>query len=242
MTISTPLPAMTARPCRSASLATRTGLPSATSRARASSKPCHRSLPRFGAVSTLPSRTTPGKPTDTRSNGPSGATMLASSSTIRGGGAPTGVGKRTRSVSIWAASSTTEAFSPVPPMSIAKVRRRAVCSIPARCTSVIAPPPSLLRGDDRCTDEGLAAQRRQLLARVEMLLDRFERISGGFRDPQQREGDAAEANHREHREGEGKAGAGQHQREGEDHHEVEAPVADRRRAHARAAHPQREDL
>jgi hypothetical protein len=75
---------------------------------------------------TRPSRTTPGNPIDTRSNPPSGATSPTSASTSTFGGAGAGVATRSRSVIIPPRGSSTEAFSPVPPTSMASVLGRAV--------------------------------------------------------------------------------------------------------------------
>ncbi len=66
ITSSVPLPSITASPCTPASLATRAGRPVASSSARASGYPAQ-VVPRLGAVWTMPSTTTPGKPAATRS-------------------------------------------------------------------------------------------------------------------------------------------------------------------------------
>ena len=70
-----------------------------------------------------PLRTMPGNPADTRSKAGSGLTMSTSTVTSFWGDMGYGVGMRTRSCSIWPASSSTAAFSPVPPMSMASVER-----------------------------------------------------------------------------------------------------------------------
>src|SRR5580658_653255 len=71
---------------------------------------------------TRPSRITPGKPMETRSKDGSGATRLASARKRVAGGHGWGVGTRTRFTTIRPATSRTEALSPVPPISIARVR------------------------------------------------------------------------------------------------------------------------
>src|SRR5262249_54330702 len=233
---------MTARPCRSASLATRTGLPSEASSALARSKPCHAALPRLAAVSTRPPRTTPGKPTETRWKAPSGSTSFTSTWTIWSGVSPTGVSTRTRSVSILPSWSMTAAFSPVPPTSMHNVRVPGFVPVSPRSASAMSCLLSLPDRRYRDADEHLAQQRHQRPARLQMLLDGLEREPGGFRHPQQREQDTAQADHGKQGEGEGEPRSGQHQREGEHHHEVEAPVADRGHAHARSPCTQRENF
>ena len=67
ITSSVPLPSITAMPCTPASLATRAGRPVRSLSAWASGNP-DQAVPRLGAVCTLPSTTTPGKPAATRPN------------------------------------------------------------------------------------------------------------------------------------------------------------------------------
>ena len=62
ITHSTPRPAITPRPCTVASLAKRAGLPNRSASVAASGKPCHASVPRLGAVSTLAVAHHAGKP------------------------------------------------------------------------------------------------------------------------------------------------------------------------------------
>src|SRR5437879_3330590 len=71
ITSSVPLPSIAARPCTPASLATRAGRPVASCNASARAKPAH-VAPRFGAVWTVPSTTTPGKPATGRGGGAAG--------------------------------------------------------------------------------------------------------------------------------------------------------------------------
>ena len=66
-TSSIPLPEIAASPCMSASFTTRTGFLSRFSSSAASGNPFHCRSARFGAFKILPRRTTPGKPTETRS-------------------------------------------------------------------------------------------------------------------------------------------------------------------------------
>ena len=74
-----------------------------------------------GAVRTMPLRTTPGKPTETRSKEGNGATSAAKSVDQRFGGHGYGVATRTRSATSLPSASSTEALRPVPPMSMASV-------------------------------------------------------------------------------------------------------------------------
>src|SRR6185436_19036590 len=76
---------------------------------------------RCGADSTQPSRTIPGKPTEMRSYFSMGLMSCCSVSTNRVGDSGYGVGTRNRSVSIFPVASSADAFSPLPPMSIARV-------------------------------------------------------------------------------------------------------------------------
>src|SRR3984957_20906921 len=81
--------------------------------------------------------------------------------------------------------------------------------------------------------------RDQGPAGVAMSFDGLERKPRRFRHPRHGEEDSAQADDGEDGEGEGETRSGQHQREGEDDDEVEAPVADRCRAHAKPPHPER---
>jgi len=74
------------------------------------------------ARSWVPSTTTPGKPTDTRSNGPSDATSFSRLRRTALGVAGRGVGTRARSVKGAPRASRTIALRPVPPISIQSVR------------------------------------------------------------------------------------------------------------------------
>src|SRR6516165_12678485 len=129
-TISTPRPSIAPKPWTSASLSTRTGFPKCSASTDCKSKPANLSVPRFGAVTTRPSRTYPGKPTDTRSKVPSGAVTWSIARTrstgARGFG---GVGTRWRSPIMFPASSTSAALIPVPPISIASVRGSFIVSL-----------------------------------------------------------------------------------------------------------------
>ena len=121
ITSSTPCPAIAPKPCTSASLATRTGLPSFFDKVSARGKPPH--LPfRFGAVTVTPRRTTPGKPTDTRSNSPCCFASSTMALITAAGVAGLGVFTRMRSVRSLPVSLSTTALIPVPPMSMARVR------------------------------------------------------------------------------------------------------------------------
>src|SRR5947209_1035907 len=100
----------------------RTGAFSRSLNVFASGKSCQSSVPRWGAVSTIPRRMTPGKPTETRSKWPSCATSSTSASTTLAGMLFSGVGTRTRSVESSLEALSTAPLRPVPPMSIARVR------------------------------------------------------------------------------------------------------------------------
>src|SRR5215471_12621429 len=122
-TISIPRPAIAPNPWTSASLRTRTGRPRRSASFACKSKPANVSVPRLGAVMMRPSRTYPGKPTDTRSKVPSGVTTrpIASmrSAGVIGLG---GVSTRCRSPIMFPLSSRRAALIPVPPISFARVR------------------------------------------------------------------------------------------------------------------------
>ena len=81
--------------------------------------PC--SVMKCGAESTTPLRTMPGNPADTRSASGSGATSATRSSTIVEGTHGYVVFTATRSATIAPVASSTDALSPVPPMSMANV-------------------------------------------------------------------------------------------------------------------------
>jgi hypothetical protein len=76
---------------------------------------------RLNAVSTTPFRTTPGNPTDARSNRPCVRARPRIAFTIARGVAGRGVSTRARSTRGLPASSTTSVLTPVPPMSMQRV-------------------------------------------------------------------------------------------------------------------------
>src|SRR5471030_1661431 len=125
-TNSMPFPSIAASPCISASLIMRTGrCPRCSASMSASGTLRQNSLPRFGAVSTWLSRTTPGKPIEICVAGSgvnSGPTSSTSFCTITSGGHGCGVATLTRSVSIFPWASIIAAFRPVPPTSMARIR------------------------------------------------------------------------------------------------------------------------
>ena len=100
ITTSRPLPSITPRPATSASFSSRAGLPNSFDISSCKAKPRHAFVPRFGAVMTVPRRTTPGKPIEIRSNGGNGLTKPASVSSTADGVDGEGVGARTRFTTI----------------------------------------------------------------------------------------------------------------------------------------------
>src|SRR6202521_805374 len=150
MTSSVPLPSITARPCTPASLATRAGRLVASRSASARGNPAHID-PRLGAVWTMPSTTTPGKPAATRSKGGIWPAISRTVAITATGSAGCGVGRRTRSAVGWPSSSTVMPLMPVPP----GWRQKGMIGFPC---AINDPSPPL------CIQSGRADRCRQWLS------------------------------------------------------------------------------